>query len=132
MSTNLPYRGRRLATDYGHCQLACRFELIGHALPTPGRSAPVSGFSVAVLSLLTSFQQLTPLLIDVVVTLKRDMAATRRSVVRALEHGPSPTEVIIDKAAGSTRPSAMGWLRAPGTHSSRTSAADTTNSGPTK
>ncbi|MGH3868808.1 MAG: hypothetical protein ACRDQ4_22350 [Pseudonocardiaceae bacterium] len=92
----------------------------------------MSGFSVAVLSLVTSFQQLTPLLIDVVVTPKRDMAATRRSVIRALEHGPSPTEVITDKAAGSTRPSAMGWLRAPGTHSSRTSAADTTNSGPTK
>jgi len=30
---------------------------------------------------------------------KRDIAATRRFFTRALEHGPSPTEVITDKAA---------------------------------
>jgi transposase-like protein len=29
----------------------------------------------------------------------RDKAATRRFVIRALEHGPSPTEVITDQAA---------------------------------
>jgi transposase, IS6 family len=37
--------------------------------------------------------------IDVLISQKRDMAATRRFVTRALEHGPSPTEVITDKAA---------------------------------
>jgi IS6 family transposase len=37
--------------------------------------------------------------IDVLVSQKRDMAATRRFFNRALEHGPSPTEVITDKAA---------------------------------
>ncbi len=30
---------------------------------------------------------------------KRDLAATRRFFTRALAHGPSPTEVITDKAA---------------------------------
>jgi IS6 family transposase len=37
--------------------------------------------------------------IDVLVSPKRDIAATRRFFTRALEHGPSPTEVITDKAA---------------------------------
>ena len=37
--------------------------------------------------------------IDVLVSERRDMAATRRFFTRALEHGPSPTEVITDKAA---------------------------------
>ncbi len=37
--------------------------------------------------------------IDVLVSKKRDMAATRRFFTRALEHGPSPTEIITDKAA---------------------------------
>jgi IS6 family transposase len=37
--------------------------------------------------------------LDVLVSQKRDMAATHRFVTRALEHGPSPTEVITDKAA---------------------------------
>jgi transposase-like protein len=37
--------------------------------------------------------------LDVLVSEKRDRAATRRFVTRALEHGPSPTEVITDKAA---------------------------------
>jgi transposase-like protein len=37
--------------------------------------------------------------IDVLVSQKRDMAATRGFFTRALEHGPSPTEVITDKAA---------------------------------
>jgi IS6 family transposase len=37
--------------------------------------------------------------IDVVVSQKRDMAATRRFFIRALEHGLSPTEVVTDKAA---------------------------------
>ena len=37
--------------------------------------------------------------LDVLVSEKRDMAATRRFFTRALEHGPSPTEVITDKAA---------------------------------
>ena len=37
--------------------------------------------------------------IDVLVSEKRDMAATRRFVTRALEHRPSLTEVITDKAA---------------------------------
>ena len=36
--------------------------------------------------------------IDVVVSEKRDMAATRRFFTRALEHGPSPTEVTTDRA----------------------------------
>ena len=29
---------------------------------------------------------------------KRDLAATRRFFARALEHGPSPTEVTTDRA----------------------------------
>jgi transposase, IS6 family len=37
--------------------------------------------------------------IDVLISQKRDMAATRRFFTRVLEHGPSPTEVITDKAA---------------------------------
>jgi transposase-like protein len=37
--------------------------------------------------------------LDVLVSEKRDTAATRRFFTRALEHGPSPTEVITDKAA---------------------------------
>ncbi|MGH3440124.1 MAG: IS6 family transposase [Sciscionella sp.] len=41
--------------------------------------------------------------IDVVVAEKRDMAATRRFFTRALEHGPSPTEVTTDHAAAYPR-----------------------------
>ena len=37
--------------------------------------------------------------IDVLVSQKRDMAATCQFFTSALEHGPSPTEVITDKAA---------------------------------
>jgi transposase, IS6 family len=37
--------------------------------------------------------------IDVLASEKRDMPATCRFFTRALEHGPSPTEVITDKAA---------------------------------
>jgi IS6 family transposase len=37
--------------------------------------------------------------IDVVVSEKRDMAATRRFLTRALEQGPCPTEVTTDRAA---------------------------------
>jgi IS6 family transposase len=37
--------------------------------------------------------------IDVLVSPKRDIASTRRFFTRALEHRPSPTEVITDKAA---------------------------------
>jgi transposase-like protein len=37
--------------------------------------------------------------IDVLVSQKRDLAATRRFFTRALEHVPSPTEVVTDKAA---------------------------------
>jgi transposase, IS6 family len=36
--------------------------------------------------------------IDVLVSEKRDLAATRRFFTRALEHGPSPTEVNTDRA----------------------------------
>ena len=36
--------------------------------------------------------------IDILVSEKRDLAATRRFVTRALEHGPSPTEVTTDRA----------------------------------
>ena len=36
--------------------------------------------------------------IDVVVSANRDLTATRRFFTRALEHGPSPAEVITDKA----------------------------------
>jgi transposase, IS6 family len=36
--------------------------------------------------------------IDVLVSEKRDLAATRRFFTRALEHGPSPTEVTTDRA----------------------------------
>jgi transposase, IS6 family len=34
---------------------------------------------------------------------KRDMAATRRFFTRALEHGPSPTDVTTDRAAAYPR-----------------------------
>jgi IS6 family transposase len=37
--------------------------------------------------------------IDVLVSPKRDLTATRRFVTRAFEHGPRPVEVITDKAA---------------------------------
>ena len=37
--------------------------------------------------------------IDVLASPKRDLAATRRFFTRALGHGPSPTEVVTDKAA---------------------------------
>ncbi|MDQ4104025.1 MAG: IS6 family transposase [Actinomycetota bacterium] len=36
--------------------------------------------------------------IDVLVSQKRDLAATRRFFTRALEHGPRPTEVTTDRA----------------------------------
>src|SRR5918997_921126 len=36
--------------------------------------------------------------IDVLVSEKRDLVATRRFFTRALEHGPSPTEVSTDRA----------------------------------
>ncbi len=36
--------------------------------------------------------------IDVLVSQKRDLAATRRFFIRALEHGPGPTEVSTDQA----------------------------------
>ena len=36
--------------------------------------------------------------IDVLVTEKRDLVATRRFFTRALQHGPSPTEVTTDRA----------------------------------
>jgi hypothetical protein len=65
--------------------------------------------------------------IDVLVSQKRDMAATRRFFTRALEHGPSPTEVITDKAAA-YRPSSRRSLQAPGTTPSPT---PTTGSNPT-
>ena len=41
--------------------------------------------------------------IDVLVSEKRDMVATRRFSTRALEHGPSPTEVTTDRAAAYPR-----------------------------
>jgi transposase, IS6 family len=37
-------------------------------------------------------------IIDVLVSQKRDLAATRRFFTRALEHGPRPTEVTTDRA----------------------------------
>jgi transposase-like protein len=37
--------------------------------------------------------------IDVLASPKRNLAATRRFFIRALEHGPSPTEVVTNKAA---------------------------------
>jgi transposase, IS6 family len=36
--------------------------------------------------------------IDVLVSEKRDLGATRRFLTRALEHGPRPTEVNTDRA----------------------------------
>ena len=41
--------------------------------------------------------------IDVLVAEKRDIAATRQFFTRALEHGPSPTEVTTDRAAAYPR-----------------------------
>jgi transposase, IS6 family len=41
--------------------------------------------------------------IDVLVSQKRDLAATRRFFTRALEHGPPPIEVITDHAAAYPR-----------------------------
>jgi hypothetical protein len=49
--------------------------------------------------------------IDVLVAEKRDLAATRRFFTRALEHGPSPTEVTTDHAAALCRAKTrhMAW-----------------------
>src|SRR5919112_4428788 len=41
--------------------------------------------------------------IDVLVSEKRDLAATRRFFIRALGHGLRPTEVITDQALGYPR-----------------------------
>lgn len=41
--------------------------------------------------------------IDVLVSEKRDLAATRRFFTRALEHGPRPAEVTTDRAPASPR-----------------------------
>jgi transposase-like protein len=41
--------------------------------------------------------------IDVLVSEKRDLAATRRFFTRALDHGPSPIEVTTDQAAAYLR-----------------------------
>lgn len=41
--------------------------------------------------------------IDVLVSRKRDLAATRRFFTRALKHGPSPIEVTTDHAAAYPR-----------------------------
>jgi len=41
--------------------------------------------------------------IDVLVSPKRDLAATRRFFIRVLEHGRCPTEVITDRAAAYPR-----------------------------
>jgi len=41
--------------------------------------------------------------IDVLVSQKRDLVATRRFFTRALEHGPSPVEVATDHAAAYPR-----------------------------
>jgi IS6 family transposase len=41
--------------------------------------------------------------IDVLVFEKRELAATRRFFIRALEHGPSPVEVTTDHAAAYPR-----------------------------
>ena len=42
-------------------------------------------------------------MIDVLVSEKRDLAATRLFFTRALQHGPSPTEVTTDRAAAYLR-----------------------------
>ena len=41
--------------------------------------------------------------IDVMVSQKRDLAATRRFFTRALDHGSSPIEVTTDRAAAYPR-----------------------------
>ncbi len=41
--------------------------------------------------------------IDVLVSEKRDLAATRRFFTQALDHGPQPTEVSTDRAAAYPR-----------------------------
>ena len=41
--------------------------------------------------------------IDVMVSQKRDLAATRQFFTRALVHGPSPSEVTTDHAAAYPR-----------------------------
>ena len=41
--------------------------------------------------------------IDVLVSQKRDLAATRQFFTRALQHGPSPIEVTTDHAAAYLR-----------------------------
>ncbi len=107
--------------------------------------------------------------IDVLVSKKRDLAATRRFFIRALHHGPSPIEVTTatayprvldelvsvachvtehyannrieadhgrrtsdcDRCAASNSSTARE-ASAPGTRSSRTSTAATTNSGSRK
>ncbi|MGH3770866.1 MAG: IS6 family transposase [Pseudonocardiaceae bacterium] len=54
----------------------------------------VAGWWVYLYRAIDQFRQV----IDVMVSRKRDLAATRRFFTRALEHGTHPTEVTIDRA----------------------------------
>jgi transposase-like protein len=61
--------------------------------------AKISGRWVYLYRAIDQFGQL----IDVLVSEKRDLAATRRFFTHALEHAPSPTEVTTDHAAAYPR-----------------------------
>ena len=75
----------------------------GSAPQTPRRaahpSAKVAGRWVYLYRAIDQFGQM----IDVLVTQKRDLAATRRFFTRALQQGPSPAEVTTDRAAAYPR-----------------------------
>jgi IS6 family transposase len=62
-------------------------------------SAKIAGRWVYLYRAIDQFGQV----IDVFVSEKRDLAATRRFFTRALEHGPSPIEVTTDRAAAYPR-----------------------------
>ena len=57
--------------------------------------AKIAGWRVYLYRAIDQFGQV----IDVVISQKRDLAATRRFFTRALEHGASPIEVTTDRAA---------------------------------
>jgi DDE domain len=92
----------------------------GQATNLPGqRRRPTSGTPQAI----DQYGQV----IDVLVSEKRDLAATRRFFTRALDHGPRPTEVSTDRAPA--YPRILDELLPP--HAISPSSTPTTPSKPT-
>ena len=68
--------------------------MIGGSWTKRNPSVKVAGRWVYLYRAIDQFAQV----IDVLVSEKRDLAATRRFFTRALQHGPRPTEVSTDRA----------------------------------